>query len=243
MSAQPDGGEEKRRVDCGHLVSDDEVVHQREITLCEECYTPFDVTEWPERLGKHKHRVIEARGSSTVTNTEYLLGLDRRGRAVYYDGENCRIKTYVPMHDRAYRKDRRKRTEKREKYVTPEKGHGVLRPERFTETKPEPAPAFPGDFITLPNGDHIVCVEISEKVKDFGLEEKVRERAIDWKQMNPEQVQRFDMQNVFGTESGKRLKSMECRDCGHAEEDVDPETHSRCPECDSHSFYQGVRDQ
>lgn len=159
--------------DCGHEVPKDDLVHNYEITLCRQCYRPFDLDEWPEQIGKHTHRVIEGGmglGSRTThhVNRVFLIGLDDRGRARYYDEENCRVKTYVPMNDRAYREDRIKRAAKMSGWRASHEHLSVLTAERHSITEPEPAPAYPGDFVTLPNGDHIVMVDATERITNPG---------------------------------------------------------------------------
>lgn len=241
MSATDSASDELYEADCGHRVPKERTVSVPEVTLCDECYTAFSVEKWPDIIGNYEHRVIEGagRGTSKVLNQEYLLGLDRRGRAVYYDGENSRVKTYVPMHDRAYKRDRDARAEVLSERHTPEKGMGVLRPKKKGISKPEPAPAIPGDFVTLPDGDHIVMVEVTEKMDYWDLEEWMEENTGDWQQVLPQMVEKFELQHKFGMESGRPLTTSECQECGHVETEHDPKAIRRCPECDSHKFYGG----
>jgi len=188
------------KADCGHTVDPDDVIHKREISLCPACYQPFDLDEWPERLGKHTHRVIEGGmgvGARTNrhTNVVYLLGLDKRGRARYHDEENRRVKTFVPMNDYAYRDDRIERGAKVSGWQTTNEHEPTLVAERYRETKPEPAPAIPGDFVTLPNGDHIVMVDCTERVHAdlYGFGDWLDEHKHEFKQLRDSVLERYDI--------------------------------------------------
>lgn len=236
MSATTNGDDEEELVQCGcgHEVEPDAVVSLREVRICENCYTPFPVTDWPENIGTYNHRVIEARGTSKVVNTTYLLGLDARGRAVYYSGENNRILTFVPKNDRNYRQDRQEALESKQEYHN---GLHQLRPRRNQSRSAGAGPASKDSFVTLPDGDHMVRVNTSEKIKSRELDEWMVENTEDWQAVHPDKAEAFQLEK-FGTTSGKPKVDKRCKDCGHVEEDIDPEDQYHCPECDTHKFYE-----
>jgi len=214
--------------DCGHTVPKSQTVSVPEIILCRECYTPFDVTEWPQTIGKYEYRAREKFGTSKESNEVYIIGLDRRGRAKYYDEDNRRVLTYVPKHDTAYQQDRHERQKERDK--------SNLRPRKNIYCPDGPAPMQAEEFVTLPNGDHIVEVEVSDKLSMGKLKDWIQENCGDWKQVHPDVVKRIGIDG-FGPTSGERELDFLCRECYHLVRSLDPADADRCPECDSHKFY------
>lgn len=189
--------------DCGHEVPKSETVSVPEVVLCERCYEPFSLDSWPEIIGTHEYRAIEARGTTKVVNRVKLIGLDQRGRAVYYDGDDRRFKTYVPMHDRAYRDDRHERAQQVAEWRHVHEHDGVLTPQRESNSKPDPAPSYPGNFVTLPNGDHIVMVEVTDKVQSREVGNWLEDHADEFKQVRPKLVEYHGLSDLFDPEDGR----------------------------------------
>lgn len=235
QSSDNDQPTEQVSCDCDHTVPAERIFQLRELTVCDECYVPFNVTQWPAELGTYEYRVIEGRGATTVRYAEYLLGLDQRGRALYYNENDEHVQAYVPMHDPAYHRDRRKRAEALSEYhhTTTDPGQSVLRSARATTIKPDPAPATPGEYVTLPNGDHIVPVERIASVARDTIEAWVQDTLDRFAQFRPNIRARFGVLNIFGEISGKPFVDRTCRDCGHTDHSVDPHEAHCCAECGS----------
>ncbi|ERJ07482.1 hypothetical protein HLRTI_000525 [Halorhabdus tiamatea SARL4B] len=224
----PDGEPQQVDCDCGHTVPQNRAVSNPEITLCDECYTPFDLEEWPDVLCSKTYNVREKGGVSRMKKETILLGIGERGQAIYYDGYTNNVLVVVPANDPAYDADRRDYRE--------DIGRDRLSPEKIKHLGPEPEPAHSNQFHTLPNGDHIVRVDVVNLSTYQNYAEFISEGGMEFQQVEPTIAKTFDIDG-FGRTSGKKHVSKVCKDCGYSVHDVDPEENDRCPECDSYQYY------
>lgn len=144
--------EELYEAECGHMATPDETHHWGEVYVCSECYFDIDrahfgLEDWPEILQSKTVDVIEGRRASQWTSTVSLVAITTDRKAIYHDDIDGYLWTCVPKHSRDH--------------DTSDPIKDSIRHRDIDATYGAPRQQ-PGDFVTLPDGDHVVCTEMEE---------------------------------------------------------------------------------